>query len=115
MTPFHLTLDAVKKAAREAHAAGKLTAQHPDRSLRMCVYDGADDCRCAVGAALPPGLVPRGWQGHPLWQLKMRNVVDFPKEEGPAIELIQTAHDRWAKAEDIDRPKCEAKFLELIQ
>ena len=96
MTPFKLTLDAVKAAAREAYAKGELGFQKGEQS---CQYTGdATGAPCAVGAALPKEV--RQFVGMSHWlngrgveTLAKEGIVKvLPSELGPIAE-IQSAHD----------------------
>lgn len=104
MTPFKLTLDAVKAAAREAYAKGELGFQKGEQS---CQYKGdRTGAPCAVGAALPQELrdhlATRLDFGHPVGWINGQGVSSLVREgileiendfEESAISRIQREHD----------------------
>lgn len=133
MPPFHLTLADVKAAARLAHSQGKLTAQHPDRDKRYCVYR-VDGCyHCAIGAALPPRTIDElawfgfndysapgmydGGSAQDLGTLAKAGFITLDEHERDDLMDIQGAHDQWA---NLARYRCdtaepaERRFLKLI-
>lgn len=100
-----LNLEEVKDAARKAYDEGRLTAQAPVYSQRLCQYaiactDGIVRV-CGIGAAMPIetalahatiGSITGG--GHGLFTIE--NVYDTQ-----AIEDVQSYHDSWADAENL--------------
>lgn len=112
-----LTVEDVKKAAREAHKADRLTAQAPDPKDRKCVYRHGDRC-CAVGAALTDATV-LGIQGinngYNVVRLHSNGLLEFESiEDLHGVSHIQTAHDGWCQSEEDDRGQYEREFLRLI-
>lgn len=102
-----LTLKTVKRKAREAYKARRLTAQHRDQVQRECLYV-ADDYRCAIGAALFKTTIQKmadetANQGNYLNEMDVgyvveAEVVSIRAGDEDAIGSIQSAHDEWAKA-----------------
>lgn len=110
-----LTLAEVKAKAREYHAAGKLTAQHPNPQKRVCVNNGADGHRCAVAAAFNDELIAACPYGTFCSIVSEGSVV---ADDVYAIHNIQRAHDSWAGAahkQSSNAKDLEAEFLKLIR
>jgi hypothetical protein len=118
-----LTIEEVKAAARAAYDAGTLTAQHPDPTMRRCVYDVGDGYRCAIGCALSASTIDA------LVAADMNDAVGVIRLDDDGIialdrrgdaENLQCAHDTWAtySAEfGEDSPttiECRNKFLRMI-
>jgi hypothetical protein len=111
-----LTLEDVKKAARQAYLDRRLTAQGPV-GLRECFYSLGDRC-CAIGAAFTPETI------------KLLMEVDQNEECGvtaishdivefhaiSSVLAIQEAHDAWCDVELPElRLKYERRFCDLIE
>lgn len=56
--PQKLTLKLVKRKGLEAYKARKLTAQHPNKDKRACVYTEGN-YHCVIGAALSNSALKR--------------------------------------------------------
>ena len=118
MTQF-LSLDAVKKAAREYYAKGKLTAQARLKKDRKCRYKSGP-YRCAIGAALSRyslSKINRYWNHQTFPGLWDQRIVAVRPYEIIPICRIQDAHDLWIRAvnkEGNDEEECRQRFLNLI-
>ena len=120
--PFVLTLAKVKKAALKAHAAGKLTAQHPIMANRQCLY-AVDDYRCVVGAALPAYLAKElartpSRNRNNIAALSDRIPDQLVDRDMNMVSMLQGAHDTWATAAaggHDDADVREAHLLELLR
>lgn len=113
----HLTLAEVKAKAREYHAAGKLTAQHPNPRFRVCVNAGADGHRCAVAAAFNDETIELHSQGS-IGSLVEKRAVSIDVFELNVVKRIQYLHDKWAVVagrSGAEAEEHEKKFLELIK
>lgn len=122
MKPQRLTLDGVKRAARRAYRAHKLTAQDRDPTKRKCRYVAGSHV-CAIGAALNHRVrvvvmdmnASRCLNGAGILTLCNEGIVDISGEDLPRIAYIQEAHDIWCSAGQGARPEARMKFLELIK
>lgn len=95
---LQLTLEEVKKNAREYYEKGLLTAQHPQANLRKCVnYLPDHPHRCAIAASYPEWFC-KAYKATGLCCLvHVSKVVTFPSEEEyRAAAKIQVTHDAWA-------------------
>lgn len=115
---FHLTLDAVKTAAREAYAKGELGFQ---KGEEHCRYVGTKTgAPCAIGAAMSEEfrqkLVSLAANGKSIGSLKRSGYVSMPEKEFNTISYIQRSHDDIVKraAEGLDTTEAEADFKRLI-
>lgn len=95
-----LTVNKVKKAARKYYKARKLTAQARNPKNRKCEYE-VGTMRCAIGSALTQKTIDKIFEGGhentivcALWTL---GIVDVDADECAQLEVIQDAHDQWAK------------------
>ncbi|MCK1741352.1 hypothetical protein IVA80_10870 [Bradyrhizobium sp. 139] len=94
---MNLTLESVKQKGREYYEAGKLTAQHPDESMRECVYETNDGYRCVVGAALSEEqLTEIGQTSHMTCSVDLIGCIHMDATEMPQIRSLQRLHDAWA-------------------
>jgi hypothetical protein len=120
----HLTLAGVKRAARRAYRARRLTAQHPTPTKRMCVYEKGS-YSCAIGAALNKHTIAairesNCNEGTSVDQLRVRGLITVDADELGPISVIQNMHDSWASASEAyggrsDGTKSARKgFLETI-
>jgi hypothetical protein len=94
--PFKLTLSGVKKAAREFYRRGKLTAQHPRKASRKCVYALSSGYHCAIGAALPSDLALSYAREGYVRNLLDLGAVEYDIKIEDKLRLIQDSHDGWA-------------------
>jgi hypothetical protein len=117
-----LTLKEIKAAARKAYKAKRLTAQHPDRAQRICVYSNGA-YRCAIGAALTKetlAALSTFTQHSGLSVLQSQGLVTVtPRKDYYEATVIQYAHDAWARAAKASRSlkfvkSCRDKFTKLI-
>ena len=99
--PQKLTVALVKRKAREAYKARKLTAQHRDPDKRLCVYS-IGTYHCPIGAALSKEA---------LAQVKLKGdnsgagvdilskdgiITPLSAREWNQLDEIQSVHDSWA-------------------
>jgi hypothetical protein len=96
----HLTVEEVKAAARTYYLAGKLTAQHPDQSERLCHYQ-IGDYRCGIGAAMTDetleAIRASGNSSCGISRLA-HDHSDIVTLESKEIQDIQEEHDNWCRA-----------------
>lgn len=97
-----ITLEGVKSAARKFYRKKRLTAQHPKKERRDCVYRSGD-YRCAIGAALSvktlDKISDRSMNSEAgLSKLFEEKIIDFDGSdiEREGVSAIQGAHDIWA-------------------
>lgn len=95
-----LTLKRVKAAARKAYDEKRLTAQHPDKSKRECVYTSGK-YGCAIGVALNATTLKKIADQQlnadaGVECLMNEDVILVSDEEVTSLSVIQTAHDKWA-------------------
>lgn len=93
-----ITFDEAKAAARKYFEAGKLTAQHPDPAMRMCVYS-TGEYRCAIGAGLTDETIGelrtfglnRGASVDAI-----RKHITYADDQEDGLRQLQELHDAWA-------------------
>lgn len=117
-----LTLEQVKIAARRAYKDHKLTAQHPKKEYRRCVYELPEDTgyRCAIGWALERAVLDAlGYsQGISVVMLTKEGYIE--PDNVYELTRIQEAHDRWASfgnsipSSPKSREQAERAFCDLI-
>lgn len=108
---FTLTYKEVAEKAKEFYLAKKLTAQHPDKSERKCVNNGAPGFRCAVAAAYPEDFKREGTFLKLLsdGEIYVANVSDAIQ-----IQRVQDAHDTWASTSRLSEDKVVLAHLEYL-
>lgn len=110
-----LTLADVKAKGLAAFTAGQLTAQGPNP---VCKYRTVDNRVCIVGAAIPEGSFDTGnYNLMRITELAVEKVVEINPEELPAIQRLQTIHDRWCHLQQggsLGDPNRECPVQELI-
>ena len=102
-----LTVEGVKAAARLAYDEGRLTAQHPVQSQRICVYRTEHEGKvygCAVGVALSDETIAIVSKKHLNGSSFMALAEGVEGglvqcDDKFAVKRIQTNHDNWCDAE----------------
>lgn len=103
----HLTAADAIAAARQFYEARKLTAQHPDPHFRQCLYAGADDTRCAIGAGLSEETLGKSIEGFSVMSLVEEGKLTTDNVE--RLVALQRLHDDWC-----DDPGLVTKFRKMI-
>lgn len=108
-----LTLEEVKRNARNWYNLKMLTAQHPDPNARECRNRGHDGYRCAVGASFNEETLNATPAGS-VYYVQGKGLIGFESEaEMWEVSRIQDLHDNWARNGHTDK-YFEQKFLEAI-
>lgn len=101
-TPFHLTYEETRKAARKAYLAGQLGANGKETS---CQYHGSvAGLPCAIGAAMPEEL-RKSLAGINLnvvgvSNLKAEGIVTYTTDDAGKLEELQVLHDDVVRSRD---------------
>lgn len=106
-TPFLLKPREVAKAVRKAMAEGRLGYQN---NKRACLYDYGDGIGCAIGVALPAGLVPDEHLSARVSRLRDRGIVDYTVGDGKLLYRLQAAHD-----DIINSDGTEERFIAALE
>ena len=110
-TPFLLEPRKVAAAVRKAHAENRLGYQ---RGHEDCLYDYGDGAGCAIGVALPKGLVPNTLMSFAVSTLECEDFVSFP--DGRAHELLEELQDRHdAMCRNGASDVSEAEFFRALE
>jgi hypothetical protein len=88
-----ITVAEIKKYGLEAYKNKRLTAQHPDRSKRVCQYNVGRKYHCVIGAALAArGIELKPEESHS----RVYDLTSVQFDDVDKVGRIQSMHDFWA-------------------